>query len=151
VIELAIHPVGRVMAVLARCREMPGHVIHRGFGVVVIVLVTADAGRHRDVVVAVDVAVRTGSRRNRMHSGQRPTRGGVIELAIHPVGGVMAILARRRELRGDVVYRSLGVVVIVLVTADARCHGDVVVVVDVAIGAGPRRNGVHSGQRPASG
>ena len=58
----------------------------------------------------------------------------------------MAILAGSRELCRDVVHRAERSVVVVLVAADAGGAGDVVVVVDVAVGTQPGRHGVRAGQ-----
>ena len=103
------------------------------------------ARRRRQVVIIVDVAISTSARRHSVQSGQSEARRGVIELAISPLNRVVALLAGGRE--SGVRYRSGGVIVIGLVTADARDIGDVVVVVDVAIGTLPRRNGMGSGER----
>ena len=56
----------------------------------------------------------------------------------------MTLRTRRREAR--VWHRSRGIVEIVLVTRNAAGVGDVVVVVDVAVRALPRRHGMRSGQ-----
>ena len=52
----------------------------------------------------------------------------------------MARLASRWEVRPDVIHRRLGVVVVVLMATDAGRDRNVVVVVDMAIGASPRRH-----------
>ena len=70
------------MAVLARGRET--RVIHRRLGRVVVRLVARNAGRDRDVVVVVDVAVRAHARRIGMRAHQRPARRRVIKLPIGP-------------------------------------------------------------------
>ena len=54
----------------------------------------------------------------------------------------MAILASGGK--AGVVYRAGGRVVVVLMAADAGSARQIVVVVDVAIGAGARRHGVRS-------
>jgi len=104
--------------------------------------VTADARGDRDVVVAVNVAVAASPRRYCVAAGQCPARGRMVELAVHPIDGVMARLAGRWEMRSNVIDRRLRLVVVVLVATDASRDRDVVVVVDVAIGAGPRWNRV---------
>jgi len=116
---------------------------------VVVGRVTGIAERSGDVVVAVDVAVGTLPRRNRVLSGQRPAGCSMIERAIHPVDRVVANLARRRKIGRNVVHRRLRVVVIVLVTTHTGGNSDVVVAVDVTIRALPRWNGMLSGQGPA--
>ena len=90
------------------------------------------------------MTVRALAWRHRVHARQSESCGGVIELAVGPDHGVVTLLARRgksgmRHWRG-------GVVVVVLVATDARRVGDVVVVVDVAIGALARRDSMRSGQ-----
>src|SRR5450631_101352 len=145
VIELAIRPEGRVMALFAGGRE--AGMRHRSLRVVVVGLVARDAGRDGDVVVVVDMAIGASPRRNHMGIGQRPSGLRVIELAIRPEGRVMALFAGRRK--AGMRHRSLRVVVISLVTRDARGDGDVVVVVDMAIGAYPWRVHVRSRQWPA--
>ena len=134
-IERAIRPFDGVMALLAIRREMRAHVVHRRFGLVVIILMATDARGIGDGVVVVDVAVRTGSRRNRMRSSQGEAGLGVIKAGRRPSAGGMAHLASLREVLLRVV-RIGRVVVIRQVTRDAGRVGDVVVVVLVAIGAG---------------
>ena len=110
----------------------------------VILQVAGHARRTVQVVVVVDVAIRALARRHRVDAGQSETCGGVIELAVGPDHGVVTLLARRGE-SGMRHWRG-GVVVVVLVATDARRVGDVVVVVDVAIGALARRDSMRSGQ-----
>ena len=57
----------------------------------------------------------------------------------------MAAFASGREIRARVIDGSLGVVVVGLVARNAGRYGDVVVVVDVAVGAGARGHGVLAG------
>ncbi len=72
----------------------------------------------------------------------------VVESRVGPGRGVVAVLARRREeLRLRRVARVRRVVVVGLVAPDAGRRQRRVVVVDVAIGALPRRHGVRPGQR----
>ena len=56
----------------------------------------------------------------------------MIELAIGPLNRVMALLARGREAA---VGRVLCILEVILVTGNARRIRDVVVVVDMAVGA----------------
>jgi len=69
----------------------------------------------------------------------------VIEFSVGPLHRVVALLASRRESRMG--HRCGGVVVVGLMAADARRIRDVVVIVNVAIGARSRWNGVRTGQR----
>src|SRR5579864_5937398 len=94
-VELAIGPGNRVMTLRARCRE-PG-MRHRGGGVVVVGLMATHAGGRRNVVVVIDVAIRTLPRWNGMRAAQRESGGRVIELPVGPLHRVMALLARGRE------------------------------------------------------
>src|SRR5271157_3631695 len=84
-------------------------------------------------------------RRNGMHAGQRESGAVVIERRIQPGGRVVALITALRKVRRDVIGIR-GSLVILQVAADAGRGGEVVVVVDVAIGALPRWNCVHAGQ-----
>ena len=84
-----------------------------------------------------------------MHSGERKPCAVVVELRVRPVAGAMALLAGLREVRRDVVWISSSLEIL-QVTGDASGGTQVVVVIDVAIGALPRRNSVHSGERKPS-
>jgi len=148
VIESRVLPVRGVVAVLARCREeLRLRRVAWIRGLVVIGLVAGNARRAGQVVIVVDVAIGASPRRNGMGTGQREAGLRVIELAVRPLNGVMAHLASGRE--AGVVYRILRTLEIGLVARNARRNGDVVIVVDVAIGASPRRNGMGTGQREA--
>lgn len=140
-------PVRGAVAGLAGGREARRSVV-RIRRAVVIGLVAAYARRVGKAVVAIDVALRA-QRGGRVKSGQRPSCGRVIELAIGPENRVVAGLARRREAGCNMVHRNLGVVVIGLVASHAGRVGQVVVVVDVALRA--RRRGMEARQRPARG
>ena len=70
VIEGCVQPARRRMARLAGSwEELRLRRVSRVRGVVVIRLVTTNAGRRQSGVVVVDVAVRAHSRRNRVHTG----------------------------------------------------------------------------------
>ena len=142
VVELAIGPEHSIVARLASRRE--ACMRHRRLGVVVVGLVAGDAGRHRNVVVVVDVAIGADARWIGMRSGQHKAGRGVVEFAIRPEHGVVAVFARRREpaMRN----RRGRVVVVRLVARDAGRDRNVVVVVDVAIRAGSRRHRVRAHQ-----
>ena len=148
-IERAIHPVDRVVANLARRRKIGRNVVHRRLRVVVIVLVTTHTGGNGDVVIAVDVTIRTLPWRHRVITGKSPAGCGVIESAVHPVDGVMAELTCRREVSRDMIHGRGCVVVVLLVATHTGGNSDVVVAVDVTIRALPRWNGMLSGQGPA--
>ena len=143
VIERRIRPRDSVMTKLASGRE--ARVRHRTFRIVEIILVARNAERAIQVVVIVHVAVRARPRRNRMGTRQRKTGLRVIELAIRPVDCVMAILASRRE--AGVRHWTFRIVVVGLVATDAGGRQRDVVVVDVAVGARPRRHHMRARQR----
>ena len=69
----------------------------------------------------------------------------MIEFAIRPLDGVMAEFAGGRET--SMGHRTGCIVVVGLVARNASRVRDVVVVVDVAVGAGSRRHGVLAGER----
>ena len=137
-IELAVCPLDRIVALLAGGGE--ASMRYRTFCILVVGLVARNARRIRDVVIIVDVAVRASSWWNRMGAGQRKSGLGVIEFSVRPLDRVMTLLARGRESR--VRHRTVRILIVGLVTRDARGVGDVVVVVDVAISALSRRHRV---------
>ena len=96
------------------------------------------------------MAVDALSRRYRVHSCELKSSSGVIEHGVGPQHGVVTGFAGRREADRDVIHRRRRIVVVGLVARDARCLRQVVVVIDVAIGALPRRRRVRSGQRESS-
>lgn len=89
------------------------------------------------------MAVGTLPRRNGVTARKRESRAAVIEGCIEPGGRVVALFTGLREVRGDVIRicRSLKVL---QMTTDAGCGRQVVVIVNVAIGALARRNSVHA-------
>lgn len=148
-VELGVEPGRRVVTGFTSRREMRGGVVRVRRPVVVGRMARIAKGSG-DVVVVVDVTIRALPRRHSMESSQRPARLRVVEGAIHPVNGVMTHLASCGKLCRDVIDRRLRIVVVVLMATHTAGIGDVVVVVEVAIGARPRRNGVHTSQCPAS-
>ena len=142
-VELAVGPLHSVVALFTGRRE--SGVRHRRGRVVVVVLVAADARRSGDVVVIVDVAIATQPRRNHVRSRQYKSGRGVIELAIAPLHRVMALLAGGGK--SGMGHGRGRVVVISLMATDTSRAGDVVVVVDVAIGALTRWGHMGSRQR----
>ena len=107
------------------------------------------AGRARQVVVIVDVAIRAGARRHRVRTRQGESGGAVVEGRARPVCRAVALIAGLREV-GRHVVRIGRALVILQMAGHAGCAVQAVVIVDVAIGAGPRRNCVHAGQRESS-
>ena len=144
VIEGRVHPVGSVVTGFAGLREVCGGVI-RIRRTLEVFQVARDARRAVKSVVPVDVAIGAGSGRNGVQSRQRKSGSRVIELAVRPLHGVVALLASCRKAR--VRHRRRRVVEIGLVATDARHAGQVVIVVDVAIGALAGRNGVAASKK----
>ena len=117
VVELRVHPVAGVMALLAGLWEVRSRVV--GIRRALIVLQMAgDAGRAGQIVVVVDVAVSAGPRWDCVQPGERKPGAVVVELRVHPVAGVMALLAGLREVRSHVVGIG-GSLEILQVTGDA--------------------------------
>ncbi len=147
-IELPVGPEQRVVAALASGREPELYVVHRSESGVVILKVTRDASGGRQVVIAVEVAVRANSRRIGMRIRQREAHGSVIEGRRLPGRRRVALLTSLRDSAGNVV-RVFSALVIRQVAAHAGRGRDVVIVVDVAVRANPRRIGVRIRQRKA--
>jgi len=143
VVELSVGPLHRVVALLAGRRE--SSVRHWRSCRVVVVLMATDAGGAGDVVVVVDVAIGASARRHHMCAGQWESGLRVIKLRRLPSRGVVAGFAGLREPTGNVVGIR-GVLEILQMTAHARDAGQVVVVVDMAVRAGARRDRVGTGQ-----
>src|ERR1700674_738331 len=94
------------------------------------------------------MAVRALSRRHRVRTGQGPAGLRVIEFAVSPGHGVVAGFAGQGQAGLDVIYGTHRVVVVLLMAGDAGRLVELVVPIDVAVGAGTWRNGVGASQRP---
>ena len=116
----------------------------------VVLLVARIAQSAIQRVVVVDVTIGAAARRHRMRVGQRKPGCRVVKLAIGPLNGVVAGIASRREPRSGVRYGCGRIVVIRLVACDASRARQVVIIVDVAVGAGPRWHRVISRQWESS-
>lgn len=92
------------MAVFAGRWEPGLNMIDRRFCAVVVGLVTGNARGAGQFVVIVHMAQRAGSRG--METGQRPPRTRVVEFAVRPQHGVMAVFAGGRETQTYMVHRS---------------------------------------------
>ena len=145
-VKRGVGPQTGVVTGFASGRECGCDVVHRRLRIVVIRLMARDAGGSGQVVIVVDVTIRTCPRRNGVTAREREPGGAVIERGVEPGAGAVALFAGLREIRGDVIGigRSLE---ILQVAAHAGRGVEVVVVVDMAIGAGTRRDGVQSGER----
>ena len=114
----------------------------------VILQVAADAGVRGQVVVVVDVAIGALARRNGVHPSEGEADVVVIKRRVRPRSGVVALLAGLRQIASNVV--GIGGSLVVLQVAGHACRaGEVVITVDVTVGALPRRNSVRSRQRKA--
>ena len=109
-------------------------------------LVARDAGRDRDLIVVIDVAESASSRDVR--AGQRETRLRMVEGGWLPRRRIMANVAGLRETSSHVVG-ILSALEVRQVAGNAGRDRDVVVVIEVAAGAG--RGDVKARERPASG
>ena len=72
-------------------------------------------------------------------------RGAVVEGGIQPAGGVVTLLTGLREIRRHVI-RIRRALEIFQVAGHARGARQVVIAVDVAVGALPRRNRMRAGE-----
>jgi len=134
------------VAQLAGLRESSGHMV-RIRRTLEVRQVAGNARRTGDVVVAkfCVVAIRALPRRNGVRARQGESRNVVIEGRVAPGDRVVAGFA----LGGESLVRYGGgrIVVVVLMARNAKRAGQVVVVVDVAVGALPWRHRVCPGQR----
>ena len=131
------------MALVASLGEIGRNVI-RISGALVVLQVTSHARGGVQAVVVVDMAVRALPRGNRVQSGEREAGAAVVEGRVRPGARIVALITGLREIRSNVIRirRSL----IVLEVAGHACRAiQAVIVVNVAIAAGTRRNRVHSG------
>ncbi len=145
VIESAIGPQIGVVALFAGQGEYRRCVGHRSRRIVVVGLMAGNAGRIRDRVVVVDMAIGASARRHHVIPSQREACAAVIEGRIEPGRSAVALVAGLREVRRDVV-RVGRAQAILQVAGHAGRAIQTVVVADVAIGAEPRWHGVQAGQ-----
>jgi hypothetical protein len=148
VIELAIGPShGVVTLQTSRGETRVRHGTDRG---VVILLVATDAGCGSDVVVVIDVAIRTLARRHHVRTSQREAGLCVIESRRLPGCRIVASLAGLRESTGHVVRIGRALEVLEVARHASRA-GEVVVVVGMAVRALARRHGMRPSQRESGG
>ncbi len=144
VVKRGVRPVGGVVTSLASLREVRARVI-RIRGALEIFQVARDASCAAQRVVAIHVAIGALTGRNRVHAGKREARGGVVEFRVGPLHGVVTILASGREAR--VRHRTGGTGKVFLMARIAGHAAQVVIVIDVAVGALAGRDGVSTGQK----
>ena len=149
VIECRVHPVGGVVTLIAGLREVRRHVVRIGRSLIVLEMAVY-ARRAAQVVIIVHVAIGARAWRYRVHACERESSGSMVEGRTRPVTSAMALIAGLREIRGDVV-RIRRALVVLQMASYAGCAGQVVVIVNVAIGAGARRHRVQAGQSKARG
>ncbi len=148
-IKDSIRPQHGVVAGFAGRWKSRSNVIYGSGCVVVVGLVARNAGGIGDVVVVVDVAVGTLSRRNGVTARQVKSGAVVVEGRIQPGTGAVALVAGLREVRRHMVRIRRALIVLEMARHAGRA-GQCVVVVDVTIHALPRRDGVQPSQRKAS-
>jgi len=137
VIKRCACPVGRAVAGVA-CGREAGRRMRRRVRIVVVGLVTRNASGIRSCQVVVPVHVALAALHRGMEAGEREARGGVVERAIAPVGGRVALVAGLRESSLHVI-RSSRALEILQVALHAGAAGQVVGVVHVALRALQRR------------
>src|SRR5579863_6936053 len=143
-IEGAVGPGDGIVAGLAGRRE--SGVWNRSRRVVVVVLVATDAGGIGDVVVIIDVTIRALAGWNGVRSGEREAGFRVIKRGRFPGCCVVTSVAGLREALLRVVW-IIRVLVIRQMAGHAGRTRQVVVIVDMAIGALPRRDSMSAGKR----
>ena len=133
------------MTLIATLREIRCDVIRIG-GPLIILQVAGDSGIRSEFVVIVFVKIGAQARRHCVHAGKREPGIVVVEGSIGPRNRVVALLAGLRKVRRDVVGISRSLVLL-KVTAHAGSASKVVIVVDMAVHALPRRHRMTIGQR----
>ena len=144
VIKVCVGPQHGVVTLLTGRRE--ARMGDRRGGIVEVRLVATDARCNRNAVVVVGVTIGALARRHHMRTGQREARLGVIESCGLPGRGVVTGIAGLREPAGNVIGIR-GSLEILKVTRNAGGRGQVVIVVDVTVGASPGRNSVRARER----
>ena len=115
-------------------------------GASVVLLMARIAQRAVQGIVVVGVAIGAQPRRHRVRPSQLEAGAGVVEGAIGPLNSVVAGLARRRESGSEMIHRRQSIRVVLLMAAHTCCGRQVVVIVNVAVGALTWWNGVRPGQ-----
>src|SRR6202023_186168 len=123
--------------------------VDRLLGVVVVLLVAGNARGLGKVVIVIDVAIGAGARRHGVAAGERELGFVVIELGRLPGAGRVACFTSLWEAALHMV-RIVGVLEILQMARDARSLSQVVVIVDMAIGARTWRHGVSASEEESS-
>ena len=139
VVEGGVCPDSGAVAQFARGREAGARVRRIGRPRIILLVARVAQGAVQGIVVAY-VAVCAQPRRHHVRSSQREAGSRVVKLTIGPEYCVVAVFAGRREpCMGNGSRRGA---VVLLVARVARCAIQRVVVVDMAVGALPRRHRV---------
>jgi len=112
----------------------------------IVLQVTAHTGRGGQVVVVSDMAIGALPWWDGVQPGQREVREVVVERCVRPRSRAVTQLASLRKAGGDVV-RIHCALIILQMAVHAGGAGQVVVVVDVTVGALARRDGVAPRER----
>ena len=145
-VESRIRPHGGVVAKFAGGRKPCGRVRRVGRPGVILLMARVTE-RAVEGIIVVNVAIDALPRRHRVCPGQLESGAGVIERCVRPQHRVVTVFAGRRKSHRCVIHGRGRIVVVRLMARYACRAGQVVVVVDVAIGALPRRRRVRSRQR----
>ena len=149
-IKLAVGPKRGVMTEFASLRESSRHVVHRRQRSLIVLEVAGDAGCAGQVVVIVSVAVRAQPWRHGVRVREHKSCRRVIKLTVSPQHGVVTLFAGLREVCGNMIHRRQRGLIVLQVARHARRAGQVVVIVDVAVRAQPRRHSVRIAQHKPS-
>jgi hypothetical protein len=144
-VESRIRPSARSVTLGAGLWKIRTHVI-RICSALEVLQVTRNACRVGQGEVVIGVAIRALPRRYRMRSRQREIGEVMVEGGVQPIRGVVALRTIRWEITGDMVRVRRGLKIFQVATR--TCGGaQVVIVVDVAVGAFTRRNSMSTGQQ----
>ena len=112
----------------------------------IVLQVASHARAAGQVVIVVDMAIGALSRRDGVGACERESCAVMVEGRVQPRAGVVALITSLRKIRAYVIWirRAL---IIFQVASHASCAGQVVIVVDMTIGALSRRDGVHARKR----
>ena len=146
VVEGCVGPQHGVMTGCARGRERSRNMVYRRSRIVVIGLVARHAGRARQIVVVVNVAIGTQPRRHEMRTGEREPGRAVVERRVEPGRRAVARVASLREVRCDVI-RVRCALEIGQMARDAGRTIQGIVVIHVAVCTLTRRHCVQTSQR----
>ena len=71
-----------------------------------------DTGCAGQIVIIVDVTIGAGARWNRVQAGQREPGAAVVERCVHPVRGVVTLVASLWEIRRHVIRIGRSLIVL---------------------------------------